>query len=66
MKHLLVPQHSLCVCPWSEGAGSDRDCEHNGTPAVPWFVRVGTTWYSEQRMTRLWGQLTSPAEGPLP
>lgn len=62
MKHLPVPQHSLYVRLWSDSASSDGACEHWGTPAVSWFVKVGTTWYSEQRMTHLWGQLTPPAE----
>lgn len=66
MKHLPVPQSSLCVCLWSDSASGDRACEHRGTPAVPWFVKAGTAWYSEQRMTSFWGQLTPPAEGPLP
>lgn len=66
MKHLPVPQHSLCVCPWSDSAGGERDCEHNSAPAMPWFVKVGVTWYSGQRMTCLWGQLTLTAQGLLP
>lgn len=34
MKHLPVPQYSLCVCPWSGSASGDRGCEQPSSAMV--------------------------------